>query len=109
MQTEVTSWKEYSWPDWVPLKVRQQVEHFWRPQSLRTPQQWMEDAQRNNAPEMGTIITRKRLASRETAGPRRPNAGDICTGRYVHCWNNIGRLIHEDGAISYVCCDPDRV
>lgn len=90
------SWSEFQWEEWVPLDVRSQVMRFWsdeRP-TYRSPKAWAENAKQNNAPKMGQRV-RCQTLSREWD-----------EGRYVHAWNNIGRLVHEDGTFSYVGCQP---
>lgn len=86
------TWAEFEWPDWVPASVRSEIERFWGPESNRRPSQWGKDASDRNAPPLGTLVTL----------PRTTGDGDTATGRYVHAWNNIGRLIADDGTVAVV-------
>ncbi|HEX2614439.1 MAG TPA: hypothetical protein VHL10_03030 [Nitrososphaera sp.] len=85
------TWDIYAWPEWIPAKIRQEIERFWSPPG-RDPDTWMRNAVDRQAPALGSIATLETLAGRD----------NMDTGRYVHCWNNIGRLVHDDGTFSYV-------
>ncbi|MFB7162281.1 DUF5131 family protein [Streptomyces sp. NPDC056242] len=85
------TWAEWTWPDWVPAKVRTQVEEFWTEYWGRSPRHWISDMHQQGAPPFG---------ARLTMGDGFGHKPDQVVGRYVHCWNNIGRLVLDD--------DPDR-
>lgn len=90
------TWADFVWPDWVPEMIRAQVEGFWDDKYGRGPDEWERNsrADYNHAPAFGDVVTLWRLASH-----------DQCeTGRYVHAWNNIGRLVRDDGSVAYVSC-----
>ncbi|WP_190824741.1 DUF5131 family protein [Saccharopolyspora pogona] len=90
--TAPKSWSDWTWPDWVPQTVRDQIESFWGPKSARTPQQWMRDMHVQGSHPFGTTVT-----SGDGFGHNPPQV----TGRWVHAWNNVGRLVHDDGSFSY--------
>lgn len=79
-------WSEYEWPGWVPQRVRDQLEEFWREDWNRGPDAWLEDAdlRREEEPQFGERVYMERH-------------GTIYVGRWLHCWNNMGRLITDDG------------
>ncbi|MDQ0842458.1 DUF5131 family protein [Streptomyces sp. V1I6] len=85
------TWAEWTWPDWVPQIVREHVEDFWGADQGRSPAHWIRDMHQQGAPAFGAT-----LAMDDGFG-RHPRQ---IVGRYVHAWNNIGRLV-LDG-------DPDR-
>ncbi len=86
------SWARTAWPEWVPSAIRSQVEQFWGCWG-RNPRQWAEDAEHRGAPAFGSVVTLPLL------GQPWPTPA---SGRFVHCWNNIGRIVHEDGSWDYV-------
>ncbi|MFE4671050.1 DUF5131 family protein [Streptomyces sp. NPDC056723] len=86
------TWSEWTWPDWVPAGVRTQIEGFWGADQGRTPRDWMRDMHQQGAPAFGSTV---RLP--DGFGPEAPKI----TGRFVHAWNNIGRLVREDGTFAY--------
>jgi hypothetical protein len=80
------------WPEWVPEELCKSIENFWCHALGRGPAQWRESARQSGAPELGEIATLRTLRSWST----------FATGKYVHAWNNIGRIVHDDGSFSYV-------
>lgn len=68
------SWTDYQWPEWVPLKIRQEVEAFWLPEWRRGPEQWQQSADYYKAPKLGEVVTLSELIDSHK-GVR---------GRYVH-------------------------
>ena len=89
------TWSEYTWPDWVPEEVREQIERFHLEEWGRGPGSWMECAKNNKHPEMGTYHYVARWGDKK-----------IAYGRWVPAWNNIARLVRDDG--TYICistCD----
>lgn len=99
----VEDWTAFPWPDWVPEDQREHIERFWGPCSRRTVQCYARSAKEpyNNAPEMGTRV----VILDDTGQP----CQEYAEGRYVHAWNNIGRVIHDDGAMSYVSLGSGKV
>lgn len=89
-----TTWAEFSWPDWIPLEVRRPIEDFWSEKWGRGPHKWAECAEERCAPPLGTVVERPELSGKSRA-----------SGRYVHAWNNIGRVVLEDGTFRYVSID----
>lgn len=85
-------WSEWAWPDWVPTEVRKRIEEFWSADQGRSPRDWMRDMHQQGAPAFGTVV---RL--RDGFGSEAP----WTTGRFVHAWNNIGRLVRDDGSFAY--------
>jgi hypothetical protein len=92
-------WSEFRWPEWVPAEVRGQIESFWSEAYGRNPQQWIENSydRYNHAPSFGERV-RLRFGGERWV-----------EGRYVHCWNNVGRVV-EDGGTFWVVgtCDYKR-
>lgn len=85
------TWADWSWPDWVPARVREEVEGFWGAGQSRSPRHWIRDMHQQGAPAFGARVW---MDDGFGAHPRK------VMGRYVHCWNNIGRLVLDD--------DPNR-
>lgn len=81
------SWAEFTWPDWVPAEVRKQIQDFWDDTS-RGPGAWMENAEHNRAPDLGTVVFLPKGFS---------NSAPLVRGRFVFAWNNIARLVLDDG------------
>jgi hypothetical protein len=86
------TWADTVWPDWVPMRIRAQIEEFWGCWG-RKPREWADNALATRAPGFGQVETLPLL------GQPFPTP---TTGRFVHCWNNIGRIVHEDGSWDYV-------
>lgn len=85
-------WDTFAWPDWVPARVRREVEGFWSEEQGRGPGAWSRDAsERRSYPFGATVDARAGFGDHD--GDRR------ATGRWVHAWNNIGRLVLEDGTV----------
>jgi hypothetical protein len=93
------TWAEWTWPDWVPAGIREQVEAFWAEEYGRGPQAWLRDMAVQGAPPIGDVVT---LGN--GFGPSPPPV----TGRYVHAWNNIGRVVLGDGTFAYTSFSPAR-
>lgn len=92
------SWAEFAWPTWVPERVRQQIEDFWRPEWGRGPADWIRAAFENGQPPLGTQGTFNRCAESEP----------LVSGRFVPAWNNIGRVVDHDGAVYVVSAGSYR-
>lgn len=86
------TWAEWTWPDWVPAAVRDSIEGFWGADQGRTPADWLRDMRQQGAPAFGSVV-RLRDGLYNDA-PR-------TSGRFVHAWNNIGRLVRADGSFAY--------
>ena len=90
-------WADFAWPEWVPAEERAHIESFWREAWGRGPRAWLRDNVHQHAPATGT----RRMWSIGEGGWAKTNkrdAGDAW-GRYLHCWNNIGRVITDDGRV----------
>lgn len=85
----------WNWPEWVPSKVRQQIEEFYVYHG--GPDGWQRSARQNAAPEFGSVVT-----LRDGFGPK----AEAATGRFVFAWNNIARLVMEDGTFRYTSFHP---
>src|SRR6266487_2442039 len=88
----VSRWN-FEWPAWVPDAIRREVERFW----AGNDQDWTENAKVNNAPEMGSIVSLRKLCCEE-----------LVEGRFVFAWNNIGRVVYEDGTFEYVAFESPQ-
>jgi hypothetical protein len=80
----------WDWPEWVPAKVREQIEEFYVYHG--GPAGWLRAAERNGAPEFGSVVT---LGDGFGSKPK------AATGRFVFAWNNIARLVMADGSFRY--------
>lgn len=89
------TWEEVEWPEWVPQEVRDQIVGFWTWHG--PPAEWALSAVREAArhtlpPKFGeTVLVRPRAG---------PNGAMVC-GRWIHAWNNMGRVVRPDG--TYMC------
>jgi hypothetical protein len=92
MTPEIEQWE---WPDWVPPKVREQVESFYVHHGGHAG--WLRSAERNGAPALGSVVTLG-----DGFGPR----PQPVTGRFVFAWNNIARLVMDDGTFRYTSFHP---
>jgi len=92
---------DYEFPEWVNDDVKKSITDFWGCFG-RTYKDWLESFkfdERENCyhkkysgfghPKMGELVA------------YRFRNGDIVIGRYIHAWNNIGRLIDSDGKTHY--------
>jgi hypothetical protein len=89
-------WKQFTWPSWVPLEVRQPIEQFFSRPTEQGPQAWVEDAERTGSYPLGVVVT---LADPMGSWPGRPSAS--VTGRWVHAWRGTGRIVCDDGSWTY--------
>jgi hypothetical protein len=91
------TWADWGWPEWVPIKVREQIEDFWRDSLGRGPEAWLRNSREQGAPVHGETVT--------LPDGFRSDA-PMTTGRYVHAWNNVGRLVRDDGTFAYTHFSP---
>lgn len=94
------SWDLVQWPTWVPPEVRHQVADFWGPKCGRKPKDYAESILRypDEIPAFGERVRLRVSGSRWVEG------------RYVHAWNNIGRVVRDDGSVGVVSiCDYPNV
>jgi hypothetical protein len=82
-------WEDWQWPDWVPEPVQAVVRAHWVP---RGPAWWLANAKLHHAPTLGEQVEVARFYGLRTDA----------WGRYIHCRSNIGRVVHENGAVSMV-------
>ena len=87
-----STWSEVEWPEWVPEGVRDQIIQFWS-EFGRGPRQWAENAAEPHTHPFGAT-----LRTIKTQGGY-PAPGLV--GRWVHAWNNMGRLVLPDGSWVY--------
>ena len=80
------TWDEWLWPDWVPQETRDEIREFWS-WGGRKPIDYIESAEERDSPPLGARLRQRQLFSK----------GTEISGRWVHCWNNIGRLVGDDG------------
>ncbi|MFF1284396.1 DUF5131 family protein [Streptomyces sp. NPDC058299] len=81
------TWAEWTWPDWVPAQVREQIEDSWSSRWGLGPRHWIRDMHDQGAPAFGA-----RLTMDDGFSSTPPQV----TGRFVYCWGNIGRLALDD-------------
>lgn len=101
-------WEDFPWPEWVPSDVRTQIERFWTPSVGRSPKEWIiqgresMDAYRDCIPSLGAFVAfDKEKAKKGEWVEALPAGTPGADGRgfYIHCWNNIGRIVLDDGSI----------
>ncbi|CCJ07042.1 DUF5131 family protein [Methylocystis sp. SC2] len=85
-------WADFDWPSWVPEIVQKQVMDFWRKDWNRGPSAWLRSSIENGHPPLGTIGKYHVVR----------NGEPLVEGRFVHAWNNIGRVIDEAGNVHCV-------
>lgn len=98
-----SSWEAFAWPEWVPMAVRTAIEEFWSSELGRGPSQWGRSCAEYRAPDLGTVVGIRYLNKSgwgAVCSANDPRA--VVLGRYVHCWNNIGRVVRDDGSYHYV-------
>lgn len=86
------TWDEFEWWDWVPGRVRKQIEDFWAVEWGRGPDAWLQSSVKNGFPAPGTY-GEYRLCTTEQS---------MVSGRIIHAWNNIGCVIDDSGAVHVV-------
>lgn len=91
--TEAKTWAEWTWPEWVPAETRARIENFWSSKYGRSPQSWLGSSNSHNAPPLGTRV-KMNSGLGETAHE--------VEGRYVHCQNNAGCVVRDDGSVAFV-------
>lgn len=91
------TWVEYPWPDWVPVEQRLQIESFWLDSWGRGPRGWLRDHALQHVPATGARIG----YDLDSFGWARVNKMSVSglTGLYLHSWNNIGRIVTDDGQV----------
>jgi hypothetical protein len=87
-----STWAEFPWPAWIPEETRKEIERFWNPEAGRAPQDWLlACADRyNHHPALGARVECQSLSQ-----SRLP----LMRGRWVPAWNNIGRVVLDDGTV----------
>lgn len=88
-------WVEVQWPDWVPADVREQIEKFWNHHG----------GPRGYEAGMATNYADNPPFGHE-GWFRSAGGDDLVHGRYVHAWNNIGRVVTDDGTVRCVVARP---
>lgn len=83
------SWADWEWDDWVPEEIRSHIESFWGEFSGRQPKNWLTDMLRQGSPPYGAVVACNTVF----------NDDRTYTGRWVHAWGNIGRIILDDGSV----------
>lgn len=86
-------WRDYKFPAWVPVKVRNELRSFWSEKWGRSPKEWHRNTldAYNYHPLLGTRVTCKGMWNSD--GRRK------FAGRWVPMWNNIGRLVRNNGEV----------
>ena len=86
------TWANFRFPEWVPEKVKAEIKSFWSEEYGRGPAAWLENAEHNKSPWNGDRVRVHGV------GPGSP----LVTGRWIFAWNNIGRLLADDGSVMCV-------
>jgi len=88
---------KYKFPNWVSVKVAQQIMDFWGCFG-RTYKDWLENSP-DNLPNMGDEV----VFFRRKCGT---DLYERLEGKFIHTWNNMGRIILSDGTDKMVSsCD----
>lgn len=98
------AWARFNWPAWIPDDVRKQVvdHESWH---WRDPEQWLKDSMNppttgfDRRPALGAVVWAN---ARGWLGVWPPA---MC-GRFIHMWNNIARLVLDDGRVECVSFGP---
>lgn len=93
------TWADFVWPEWVPHDQRRQIEGFWGKGYGRSPASWLADHVQQRVPATGSTVTVEVDAHGWAQVDKMASSG--LTGRYLHAWNNIGRIICSDGKVVY--------
>jgi protein gp37 len=92
------SWEEYPWEDWIPEELRKAIQDFWRSSWGRGPWSWLRDHVHQHVPRTGARVV---LAGDDRWLRTSKMAVAGVSGRYIHMWNNIGRVVDDDGRIHF--------
>ncbi|HND52038.1 MAG TPA: phage Gp37/Gp68 family protein [Pirellulaceae bacterium] len=90
------SWADFAWPGWVPPHERSLIEDFWSKTNGRSPKDWLSDHRIQHVPATGARVV---VDVRDGWGVTNKMATSGVDGLYLHCWNNIGRVITDDGRV----------
>lgn len=92
--SDAISWADYEFPEWVPDAVRDEIRRFWSEKWGRSPRSWHESArgEYNHQPPIGSVVEAQSLTQ---------SGLPFLVGRWVPTWNNIGRVVMDDG--TYKC------
>jgi protein gp37 len=89
------TWADFAWPDWVPKEQRKLIEDFWSASYSRGPREWLRDHILQHVPATGAhrvwAIDEHGWATVDKT------ATNGVIGRYLHLWNNIGRIVTDNG------------
>lgn len=88
------TWSNFVWPEWVLQDIKKEIEDFWSDSCGRGPADWHENAIRSKAPLFGARVRMYDFQNKPV------------DGLFVFAWNNIGRLIGDDGQVKYVGVNP---
>lgn len=91
------TWDNYVWEDWIPVELRKLITDFWSDSYGRSPESWLKDHVIQMVPRTGARVTFGRDGDSWLTTDKM--AADGVTGRYVHLWNNIGRVVANDGSV----------
>lgn len=91
------TWETYPWEDWIPVRIRELISDFWSAANGRGPSAWLRDHVVQRVPRTGARMTLALDDNGWLVTNKMATKG--VTGRYVHLWNNIGRLVDDGGVI----------
>ena len=81
---------EYDWPDWMPEPVRKELSDFWTCFG-RTMADWERYVETTVPGGMAAVGSVRTIYS----------SGGPVTGRFVPAWNNMARVVWDDGTVRY--------
>lgn len=89
----------YQFPSWVCVEVAQQIMNFWG-QMGRDHKDWLDNAEiEKGLPKLGEEVICFSRAYRS-------DDYEKIEGKFIHAWNNMGRIVKPDNTYSCVSsCD----
>ena len=94
-------WADLAWPEWVPAKIRIEIESYWSRIAYKTtPHEWAANAVQNQGGiELGSLVGVDNVTYSHNHKEVRP-FNDYRTyriGRFIHAWNNMCYVVYDDG------------
>jgi hypothetical protein len=91
------NWDNFHWPEWVPDDVKTQIMGFWGERCTRCLADYIEGMVDNNAPLFGLRVRIGDFQERPVEG------------RFVYAWNNVARVVDDEGNVHYCGIDNFEV
>lgn len=91
-------WSDFYFPSWIPNKVKEQIISFWAIDVGRGPSHWLKNAEFNKSPRLGDRVRIYSILPKK-----------LVVGRFIFAWNNIGRVIDDEGGVHVVVINSFKV